>query len=295
MASNTFMGVGKTAWVLLALLLATGTARADLTSGKNKFLTGDYKGALTDLGAVGGGDKPAAQLLLGRVQLRVGAYPEAEKIARELQKAKDAAVANDATVLLAEVLRAVGRTAEARKELEPLVAKFPDPKKADHMRARWQLALTLRDLGQTKLAQPIFDLLGDLYNSLDPADAEKLFYAAEGFRATEDFEDANGTYHEAVAADARLLEANVRWASCRWGAERDAEDSSTRVLRSTPTTPTPIGMARSHRERRRPGSWPLPIVRRWPPTRAMCRRSGPRHPGHRPQPVDSAKPRSGRR
>src|SRR5688572_1586326 len=108
MASTKFMGVGKTAWVLVALLLASGTAHADLASGKTKFLTGDYKAAIADLGAVGGGDRPAAQLLLGRVHLRVGSHADAEKIARELQKSKDAAVANDATVLLAEVMRATG-------------------------------------------------------------------------------------------------------------------------------------------------------------------------------------------
>jgi cellulose synthase operon protein C len=247
MASTKFMGVRKPAWVVVALLLASGTARADLASGKNKFLTGDYKGALADLGAVGGGDKPAAQLMLGRVHLRVGNYADAEKVARELQKAKDAAVVNDATVLLAEVLRATGRAAEARKELEPLVARFPDPKKADHMRARWQLALTLRDLGQGKAANKIFDQLGDLYNSIDQDDPEKLFYAAEGFRATEDFEDANGTYRDAVDIDARYLDANIEWGFLflgKWNVA-DAESCFDDVLKIDPNHPDAhIGMAR---------------------------------------------------
>ena len=89
MSSNTVLGVRKPAWVVIALFLASGSAHADYAGGKNKFLTGDYKGAIAELAAVGGADKPAAQVLLGRVHLRVGAYPEAEKIARELMKAKE--------------------------------------------------------------------------------------------------------------------------------------------------------------------------------------------------------------
>ncbi len=246
MPSNTFRGVRKSAWVVVALLLASGNAHADYAGGKNKFLQGDYKSAITELAAVGGVDRPAAQLLLGRVHLRVGGFAEAERIARELQKSKDAALAADATVLLAEALRAVGRTADARKLLEPLVAKYPDPTKADHMRARWQLALSFRDLGMKKQAHPLFDQLGDAFKHIDNSDAEKLFYVAEGYRGTEDWEDANATYRDAVNADGRFLEANLEWGfllMSKW-AIGDAEQSFDEVLKIDPNHPDAhVGMA----------------------------------------------------
>jgi len=230
-----------------ALLLAAGSARADLAGGKNKLLQGDYKGAIAELSAVGGVDKPAAQLLLGQVQLRTGGYAEAEKIAREQQKAKDPSLVADATCLLAEALRAVGRYADARKELEPVVARFPDPNKADHMRARWLLARTYQDLGMKKQARPLWKQLGDEWDHMDQGDAEKVFYVAEADRWQEKFEDANSEYQEAVSLDERLLDANIAWGElflAKWDAA-DAEQSFDDVLKIDPNHPDAhVGMAK---------------------------------------------------
>lgn len=204
------MGMRRTtplvAVVLLALL--AGDAAASLTGGKTKFLHGDYKGARADLVAVRGKDREAAQLLLIRLDLRVGEYAQAEKRARELVKKSAPRAEADARVLLAELHRLTGRYDEARRELEPLVTA-----QGDHLRARYVLALTYRDLGQIQRSEALFDMFFDDFNSgkINSDDAETLFYVAEAARYLSAFEDANHTFREAVGLDPNLLEANLEW------------------------------------------------------------------------------------
>jgi cellulose synthase operon protein C len=194
---------------LLAVVLVAlwaHDAAASLHSGKKKFLHGDYRGAREDLANVEGKDRVAAQLMLIRVEIRMGEYESAEKRARQLVKKGGAET--DARVLLAEIYRLTGRYTEARRELEPLVAA-----KADHLRARYVLGLVLRDLGQVQRAAKLFDAFFEDFNSgkIDQNDAEDLFYVAEAARYVSAFEDANHTYREAVGLAPDLLEANLEW------------------------------------------------------------------------------------
>lgn len=65
----------------LALVVAMTTGRvahADLTSGRDKLIAGDYKAAIAELGKVTGRDRPAAQLLLARAQITTGDHAGAE-------------------------------------------------------------------------------------------------------------------------------------------------------------------------------------------------------------------------
>lgn len=210
MTSHTVMGMTRTtplaAVALVALLAADATA--SLTSGKNKFLHGDYEGARADLAGVSGKDRAAAQLLLARVEIRVGEYDSAEKRAGQLIASKNAGVAADARVLLAEIYRLTGRYDEARRELEPMAVA-----RGDHLRARYILGLTYRDLGQMARAESLFEKFFTDFNSgtIDQGDAEQLFYVAEAARYLSAFEDANHTFREAVNLDPNLLEANLEW------------------------------------------------------------------------------------
>ena len=72
---RTSPGAGCTVCAVCALC---GIASADLGSGRDKLIAGDYKGAITDLSAVTGKDKPAARLLLVRAQTETGDFAAAE-------------------------------------------------------------------------------------------------------------------------------------------------------------------------------------------------------------------------
>jgi predicted Zn-dependent protease len=191
----------------LALLFLAGTAHADLKSAQQKFVHGDYQGAESELRRLSGKQADAGKLVLARLYLRTGRHPEAEKLARGMVRATDPQIATDAHVLLAEILRATGRYAEARRELEPLVARQPAPR-----RARYVLGLVYNDLGDPR-AEAEWKLFLQEFdgNKLDLNDPQTLFYLAEAARYTSDFDFANGTYREAVDRDKTLHEANIEW------------------------------------------------------------------------------------
>lgn len=216
--------------------LVAGDAAASLESGKQKLSRGDYEGARADLARVSGAGKAAAGLLLARVEVRVGAYQDAEKRARALAGSGDARSRADARVLLAEILRLTGRYAEARRELEPVVAD-----QSDHLRARYVMGLVYRDLGQMERAQALFERFFEDWNSgkIDQNQAEPLMYVAQAARYNAAFEDANHAFREAVSLDPELFEANLEWGY--FGLEKYAvalaEQSFDEVLKLDPNHP----------------------------------------------------------
>ncbi len=246
MSSNTISGMirvpARRLGVTLALVAGLAApARADLKSGQEKLLHGDYQGARQELARVGGKDRAAARLALARVDMRVGDLAGAEKQADKLVKNKDQAVADDARVLRAEIYRATGRYVDARRELEPLAVK-------GHLRARWQLGLTYRDLGQRQLARQLLEKFMDEWDAgtLDQSNAEHAFYAAEGARWSGEHQYANDAYREAVSLDPNLLEANIEWGHLLMEkyAVGDAEESFDEVLKIDPRNPDAhVGMA----------------------------------------------------
>lgn len=226
-----------TSLVSLALLLSLlGTAHADLASGEKKFLSGDYQGARADLGKVKGSEREPAELLLARLDMRVGRYDQAEKRAAKLTRSKNPDTAAGARVLLAELYRLRGRYQDARRELEPLVARDKS-----RLRARLILGLVYRDLGQKARAEPLLDMFFTDFNSgaIDENSAENLFYVAQAARYLSVFEDANHSFQEAVNLDPNLLEANIEWGL--FGLEKYAvglaEQSFDEVLKIDPNHP----------------------------------------------------------
>jgi tetratricopeptide (TPR) repeat protein len=233
---------------ILGLLVAAPEARADLASGTKKMLAGEYAAAKKDLAAVGGSDRGAAQLLLLELEARTGGHAAAEKIGRTLMKSRDAKVAADATVKVAEVLRATGRYARSEKLLAPL-ANRPSP----HPRARWQHGLVLRDLGRIVDSKKAFEWFADQWraNKVDVKDSEFNFYMADSTRYLDEHEFANNTYRDVIDRAPKLLEANIHWGDLFLSkyAAADAVDSYDEVLKIDPHHPDAhAGMARAKLE-----------------------------------------------
>ncbi len=216
--------------------LAAGTARADLTTGRDRLTSGDYKGALAELARTSGKDRGAARALMVTAQLTIGDQAAAEATATALARDKDPAIAATGKVALAEVLRTVGRYADARKELEPLVAANPA-----HRDARRMLALVLQELGETKLALDLWKRTIDEYDAkkLDLDDPVQLFHLAEAARARSEYELANDAYRECQNLAPQLTEAGVNWAYLflqKYAAEL-AEQTFDEVFKINPNHP----------------------------------------------------------
>ncbi len=233
------MRSGRPVWIGVILVLALHRpARADLSSAREKFARGDYKGAEADLLKVTGKQAEDARVELARVHLRTGRYVEAEKIARALTRARDAGAAAAARLLLAEIFRTTGRLKEARLELEPIVAQQPD-----RMRARYLLGLVYHDLGDPR-ERKVWD---GIDAEMDPgkvdhetADPESIYYYAEAQKYLaplrdddELFQRANESFQDATARAPALHDANVAWGYLFLDkyANGDAEQSFAEVLK----------------------------------------------------------------
>jgi cellulose synthase operon protein C len=221
---------------LVALVLAPISAVADLASGSEKLAHGDYKAAMALLAKVKGADSGRARVMLSQAQATVGDYPAAEASATLASKDKDPVIAADGQVALAEVMRATGRAALARKLLEPLVAAQPG-----HRRARRALALVLTATGHRADADLLWQRTIEEYNAktLDLDDPEQLFALAEAAQRRGEYELANGAYQEAVNLAPTFTEAGNAWAQLfldKYAAEL-AEQTLDEVLKVNPNDP----------------------------------------------------------
>ncbi|MFT3693915.1 MAG: tetratricopeptide repeat protein [Kofleriaceae bacterium] len=166
-------------------------ARADLASSRDKFLAGDYKTAIAELGKITGKERTAARVLLARAQIEVGDYAGAEQTLTPLT-----AQSIEARLVLNQVRVATGRAADARKDLEQLAKDHPDDRAV-----RTALAIVRHDQGNLVDAKTLFDITIKEFDAkkLDLNDPEQLFELAESARYTSQFELANDSYRAAWA------------------------------------------------------------------------------------------------
>src|SRR4051812_47563332 len=162
----------------LALVIAMTTGRvahADLATGRDKLVAGDYKTAIAELGKVTGKDRPAARVLLARAQIATGDYTGAEATITPLATGKDA-LAAEAHLVLDQLRRATGRDGDARKDLEQLLKDRPDDRAV-----RTALAILRHDQGEVLPAKDLFDKTIKEFDNkkLDLTDADALFQLAE--------------------------------------------------------------------------------------------------------------------
>ena len=190
---------------VVVVLATVHHAYADLATGRDKLIAGDYKAAIADLSKVSGKDRTAARILLARAQLAVGDYASAEATAAPLAAGKDV----DAHLVLDDVRRATGRAAEARKDLEQLYKDHPDDRAV-----RTALAILRHDQGDLSDAKALFDETIKEFDArtLNLSDAVQLFQLAEAARYTSQYELANDSYRAALKLDPKLTDAGVEWA-----------------------------------------------------------------------------------
>jgi Tfp pilus assembly protein PilF len=191
------------------LLCASGNlARADLATGRDKLVAGDYKTAIVELGKVSGKDRPTARILIARAQLATGDYLGAESTITPITSGKDA-TAIEAHLVLDAVRRTTGRDADARKDLEQLSKDHPDDRSV-----RTALGVLRHDQGEMVAAKTLFDQTISEFDKkkLDLNDADALYQLAEAARYTSQYELANDSYRAALKIKPSLVGAGLAWA-----------------------------------------------------------------------------------
>lgn len=196
----------------LALALAASPALADLAGGRDKLIAGDYKAATAELGRVTGKDRSAARLLLARAQLETGDYAGAEANALAVAQGKDAAKDPQAPagrLLLAQIRRTVGKTVEARRDLEALAKERPDDRQV-----RLLLSLLRREAGDIKGSDALLELTLDDFDAqkIDVENPDEAYWLAEAARYSAQYQLANDSFREATKLRPQLTEAGVAWA-----------------------------------------------------------------------------------
>jgi tetratricopeptide (TPR) repeat protein len=222
-------------WTALVVVAAAANhARADLVTGRDKLIAGDYKAAIAELGKVTGKDRTAARIWLARAQVAVGDYAGAEATAAPLAVGKDI----DAHLVLDLARQSTGRGGEARKDLEQLYKDHPDERAV-----RTALAIVRYDQGDRVDAKALFDETIKEFDaraaSLNLNDAVQLFQLAEAARYTSQYELANDSYRAALKLDPRLTDAGVEWAdlfSQKYASELAAQTLE-EVFKVNPTHP----------------------------------------------------------
>ena len=186
---RTRLGVG-----LILVCVLCSAAWADLASGRDKLVAGDYKGAIADLTKVGGKDRPAARILLARAQITMGDYAAAEGTLAPIAQQKDAQ-GIEARILMNELRRNTGRIADARKDLEALFKDKPDDRAV-----RTALAEVRHGQGAVVDAKALFDQTIKEFDAqkLDLDDPIQLFQLAQAAKFTSQFELANDSYRASL-------------------------------------------------------------------------------------------------
>src|SRR5688572_3704839 len=195
----------------LAVIVAVATAQtayADLTTGRDKLVAGDYKTAIAELGKVSGKDRPAARVLLARAQMETGDYAAAEATLTPIAAGKDA-IAIEARIALAELRESVGRIAEARKDLEALFKEKPDDRNA-----RTALALVRQNQGDIAGAKKLWELTLDEERDkkLSYDDPVAMYQVGLAARYTNNIQLSNDAYREAMRKGPQRTDIGVSWA-----------------------------------------------------------------------------------
>ncbi|HEX4421490.1 MAG TPA: tetratricopeptide repeat protein [Kofleriaceae bacterium] len=218
-------------------MAASGVARADLASSRDKLIAGDYKTALAELGKIGGKDRPAARLLLARAQLATGDYAAAEATLTPLAPAaaKDA-TAIEAHLVLDQLRRRTGRTREARADLEQLWKDHPTDRAV-----RTALGEVRRALGDVVGGKALFDetIKESDARTLDLDDPVQTYQLAVAARETSQFQLANDAFRETLKLSPQLTDAGIEWADLFLGkyAAQLAEQTLEEVFKVNPNDP----------------------------------------------------------
>lgn len=219
----------------VVVMTAGGVARADLATGQDKLIAGDYKVAIAELGKVTGKDLPAARLLLARAQRATGDYAGAEATLTPLAQGKDA-LSIEAHLVLDELRTITGRTRDARADLEQLYKDHPTDRAI-----RTALGQVRRALGELRGAKALFDetIKESDANKLNLDDPVQTYQLAIAARGTSQFQLANDAFRETVKLRPQLTDAGVAWADLfleKYAAQL-AEQTLEEVFKVNPNDP----------------------------------------------------------
>jgi tetratricopeptide (TPR) repeat protein len=222
---------------LVVAMTASTAARADLASGRDKLIAGDYKTAIAELGKVTGKDRPQARLLLARAQLATGDYAGAEATLTPLAQgpAKDAQ-AIEAHLVFDQLRRATGRLKDARADLEQLAKDHP----ADRA-VRTALGQVRHAMGDVLGAKALFDATikesdANQLNLDDPVQTHQLAIAAS---YTSQYQLANDAFRETLKLSPQMTSAGIEWADLfldKYAAQL-AEQTLEEVFKVNPNEP----------------------------------------------------------
>ena len=201
---------------LLAALLAVGaTSHAQprpspttqaapssaLASALEAARTSDYPRAEKELAAIRGAEQAAAQLALARVYFDQGKFADAERTARALLGGPQGGFA---TAVLAQILAAQGKTAEAIKLLEPLkTTTGPAGRRIKLLLGESKLAVGKRQEAE----EPLMKIIEE-YNdqTIASSDAEGLAIVGRTAHLLRSPKDANTAFNESERVDKKRFE-----------------------------------------------------------------------------------------
>jgi len=191
---------------LLVLVATTDIATADLDTGRDKLIAGDYKTAIADLGKVAGKDRPAARVLLARAQIATGDYAAAQATLLPIAGTDPTGI--DARLALADLRVLTGRLADARKDLEALYKDKPE------RRVRTALGKLRLAQGDVLGAKTLFDITIQEHDNskLDFDNPDDMYELAEAARNTSEYNLANSAFRETIKLRPQNTEAGVAWA-----------------------------------------------------------------------------------
>ena len=193
---------------LIAVLCASGTAAADLATGRDKLTAGDYKTAIAELAKINGAERPAARVLLARAQIATGDYAAAEATLAPFTNGKDA-TAIEARILRAELRGERGKLGEGRKDLEALFKEKPDDRAVRTALGKLRLAQ-----GDFLGAKALFDATVKESDDqkLDLDDPVQLAQLAIAARFTANFQLSNDAFREAMKLRPQWTDTGIEWA-----------------------------------------------------------------------------------
>src|SRR5262245_20512997 len=222
---------------LVVAMTASTAARADLASGRDKLIAGDYKTAIAELGKVGGKDRPAARILLARAQLATGDYAAAEATLGPLAQgpAKDPQ-AIEAHLVFDQLRRVTGRLKDARADLEQLAKDHPTDRAV-----RTALGEARHALGDVLGAKALFDetIKESDANQLNLDDPVQTYQLATAARYTSQYQLANDAFRETLKLSPQLTSAGIAWADLfldKYAAQL-AEQTLEEVFKVNPNEP----------------------------------------------------------
>lgn len=198
-------------FVLLLCAAACGSARADVKAGQQALLKGAWSEAESEFKSSLSVEKGPALLGLAELYLTTGRYDEALRQATEASLTPEGK--GKALCLAGEIFRETGKSADAIRNFQDALKVNPRD-----LRARVYLGITQQETGRKlpdeKIAgEKVLDLFFQDYNAkkIDVEKADQLTYTAMAARYLHAWQDANGTFQDAVEKDPNFLQANLEW------------------------------------------------------------------------------------